>query len=72
MTEYFPIRRSERKPKAELLKEELETIGESLAVTDDSRHGIEVAPIENKGRGIKVRRSLFIVSQLDTMTQVWF
>jgi len=53
VTEYFPIRRSERKPKAELLKEELETIGESLAVTDDSRHGIEVAPIENKGRGIK-------------------
>ena len=54
MTEYFPIRRSERKPKAELIKEELETIGESLSITDDSRHGIEVAPIENKGRGIKV------------------
>lgn len=53
VTEYFPIRRSERKPKAELLKEELETIGECLAVTDDSRHGIEVVPIENKGRGIK-------------------
>ena len=55
VTEYFPIRRSERKPKAELLKEELETIGECLAVTDDSRHGIEVVPIELKGRGIKVR-----------------
>lgn len=53
VTEYFPIRRSERKPKAELIKEELETIGESLSITDDSRHGIEVAPIENKGRGIK-------------------
>ena len=54
VTEYFPIRRSERKPKAELLKEELETISERLSVTDDSRHGIEVVPIENKGRGIKV------------------
>ena len=72
MTEYFPIRRSERKPKAELLKEELETIGESLAIIDDSRHGIEVAPIENKGRGIKVSWSLFILSQLDIMSQVVF
>jgi len=53
VTEYFPIRRSERKPKAELLKEELETIAERISVTDDSRHGLEVAPIENKGRGIK-------------------
>ena len=54
VTEYFPIRRSERKPKAEILKAELETIGSYLAVTDDSKHGIEVAVIENKGRGIKV------------------
>ena len=55
MTEYFPIRRSERKPKAELIKAELETICSYLAQSDDSKHGtIEVAPIENKGRGIKV------------------
>jgi len=53
VTEYFPIRRSERKPKAELIKAELETICSYLAQSDDSKHGIEVAPIENKGRGIK-------------------
>ena len=61
VTEYFPIRRSERKPKAELLKEELETISERLSVTDDSRHGIEVVPIENKGRGIKVSWSMLLI-----------
>jgi len=57
VTEYFPIRRSERKPKAEIIKAELETIGSCLSVTDDSKHGIEVAPIENKGRGIKAVKS---------------
>ena len=63
VTEYFPIRRSERKPKAELLKEELETIAERISVTDDSRHGLEVAPIENKGRGIKVGLSFIVKIQ---------
>ena len=54
MESKWTIRRSERKPKAEIIKAELETIGSCLSVTDDSKHGIEVAPIENKGRGIKV------------------
>ena len=54
VTEYFPIRRSERKPKAEIIKAELETINSFLATSDDTSHGIEVAVIENKGRGIKV------------------
>jgi len=53
VTEYFPIRRSERKPKAEIIKAELETINSFLATTDDTSHEIEVAVIENKGRGIK-------------------
>ena len=57
VTEYFPIRRSERKPKAEILKEELETIQSYLGTTDDSKHGIEIANIELKGRGIKAVKS---------------
>ena len=68
VTEYFPIRRSERKPKAELLKEELETISERLSVTDDSRHGIEVVPIENKGRGIKVSWSTLLIPRCLCLT----
>ena len=54
VTEYFPIRRSERKPKAEIMKAEMENIVSYLNMTDDSQHGIEIAPIENKGRGVKV------------------
>ena len=54
VTEYFPIRRSERKPKAELLKEQMEGIEARLLANDDSNLGVEVAFIENKGRGIKV------------------
>lgn len=48
------IRRSERKPKAELLKEQMERIEARLLDNDDTKLGIEVAYIENKGRGIKV------------------
>ena len=55
VTEYFPIRRSERKPKAEIMKAEMESIVSYLNITDDSTHGIEISEIENKGRGIKVR-----------------
>ena len=55
MTEYFPIRRSERKPKAELLKEQMEGIEANLLTNNDDGLGIEVAFIENKGRGIMVR-----------------
>ena len=48
------IRRSERKPKAELLKEQMEIIEARLLDNDDTKLGIKVAYIENKGRGIKV------------------
>ena len=54
VTEYFPIRRSERKPKAELLKEQMEGIEARLLANEDTNLGVEVAFIENKGRGIKV------------------
>lgn len=57
VTEYFPIRRSERKPKAEIIKEEMENIMSYLNMTDDSHHGIEIAAIENKGRGVKAVKS---------------
>ena len=40
-----PPRRSERKPKAEIIKAELETIASFLSVTDDSKHGIEAEHI---------------------------
>jgi len=56
VTEYFPIRRSERKPKAELLKEQMEGIEARLLANDDTNLGVEVAYIENKGRGIKAVR----------------
>ena len=44
-----------RKSKAQFMKEEMESIVSYLNMTDDSSHGIEIAAIENKGRGIKVR-----------------
>lgn len=56
VTEYFPIRRSERKPKAEILKEEMEGIEARLLANDDSALDIEIAHIENKGRGIVPKR----------------
>lgn len=56
VTEYFPIRRSERKPKAELLKEQMEGIEARLLANEDTNLGVEVAFIENKGRGIKAVR----------------
>eukprot|EP00090_Calanus_glacialis_P040544 TRINITY_DN7075_c0_g1_i1.p1 TRINITY_DN7075_c0_g1~~TRINITY_DN7075_c0_g1_i1.p1 ORF type:complete len:531 (-),score=189.28 TRINITY_DN7075_c0_g1_i1:932-2524(-) len=56
VTEYFPIRRSERKPKAELLKEQMEGIEARLLANEDTNLGIEVAFIENKGRGIQAVR----------------
>ena len=48
------LRRSTRQPKSMKEEKKLETIYSKLAINDDSKHGIEVAPIENKGRGIKV------------------
>ena len=40
------------------MKEENERLVKNLTVKDDSSHGIEIAAIENKGRGIKVRISI--------------
>ena len=54
VTEYFPIRRSERKPKAELLKEQMEGMEARLRCTDDSLLDITISTIEGKGRGIMV------------------
>ena len=48
------LRRSTRQPKSMKEERKLETIYSCLAVNDDSKHGLEIAPIENKGRGIKV------------------
>jgi len=56
VTEYFPIRRSERKPKGELLKEQMEGIEARLLNTDDSILDIKITMIENKGRGITAQR----------------
>ena len=50
------IRRSERKPKAELLKEQMEEIEARLLANDETNLGIEVTFIEHKGRGIKAVR----------------
>jgi hypothetical protein len=52
ITEYLPTRRSERKPKAELLKEQMEEIEARLL----ANLGIEVTIIQHKGRGIKTVR----------------
>jgi len=52
----LPLRRSERKPKAELLKKQMEEIEAKLLTNDDATLGIEIAYIENKGRGIKAVR----------------
>jgi len=57
MTEYFPIRRSERKPKAELLKEQMEGMEARLRCTNDSLLDITIGTIEGKGRGIMAVRS---------------
>jgi histone-lysine N-methyltransferase SETD8 len=51
ITENVPLRRSERKPKAELLKEQMEKIEARLLAKEDT--GLEVTFIEHKGRGIK-------------------
>jgi len=52
MIEHFPVRRSLRKPKAELLKEQMEGLEARLLANDDDNLGLKVTIIENKGRGI--------------------
>ena len=50
------LRRSPRirNKKAEIMKAEFETLDLFLATTDDAKHGLQMAVIEGKGRGIKV------------------
>ena len=52
-----PIRRSKRKPKKELLKEQMKEIEAKLLNTDDSTLDIKIARIGNKGRGIVSKRA---------------
>ena len=53
--------RPRRKRKEEIMKAEVESIASKLNMTDDSSHGIKIAAIENKGRGIKVRTRVSIL-----------
>eukprot|EP00092_Neocalanus_flemingeri_P018246 GFUD01019746.1.p1 GENE.GFUD01019746.1~~GFUD01019746.1.p1 ORF type:complete len:313 (-),score=77.41 GFUD01019746.1:325-1263(-) len=52
-TNFFPTRRSDRKSKADLLKEQTDSMEAALTAQDDTKLGIEVATMDNKGRGIK-------------------
>jgi len=53
VTDFFPIRRSERKVKAEVVKNQQKYIEEKLLASSDDDLGIEVVDFENKGRGVK-------------------
>ena len=48
------LRRSGRKTKANLIQEQREEVEAKLLANDDTSLGVQVAYIENKGRGIKV------------------
>ena len=50
------LRRSERKSRATLLKEEQEAYEAKLMVTEDAMHGLVVVDIPGKGRGVKASR----------------
>jgi len=57
ITDYFPIRRSERKNKSEIEKNKMEGIEARLLSTDDTELDLEVREIKLKGRGIVTTRS---------------
>jgi histone-lysine N-methyltransferase SETD8 len=57
ITDFFPIRRSERKSKSELEKEKMEGIEARLLATDDTCLDLEVQEIPLKGRGVVAARS---------------
>lgn len=57
ITDYFPIRRSERKNKSEIEKNKMEGIEARLLSTDDSDLDLEVREIKLKGRGIVTTRA---------------
>ena len=50
------LRRSERKPRATLLREEQEAYEAKLLVVDDAKHGLVVVDITEKGRGVEASR----------------
>lgn len=52
ITDFFPIRRSERKKKSEIEKDKMEGIEARLLATDDSDLGLEIMEIKMKGRGV--------------------
>lgn len=56
-TDFFPIRRSERKSKSELEKEKMEGIEARLLATEDTGLDLEVREIDMKGRGVVTLRS---------------
>jgi len=56
VTDFFPIRRSERKVQAEIVKNIKNDVEEKLLADSDADLGIEVADIENKGRGVKTTK----------------
>ena len=53
------LRRSERKSRETLLREEQEALEAKLLVADDAKHGLVVVDIEGKGRGVKATRPIF-------------
>eukprot|EP00092_Neocalanus_flemingeri_P034121 GFUD01037104.1.p1 GENE.GFUD01037104.1~~GFUD01037104.1.p1 ORF type:complete len:309 (+),score=80.35 GFUD01037104.1:83-1009(+) len=58
-TQFFPTRRSDRKSKADLLKEQTDIMEAALTTQDDTKLGIEVVTMDNKGRGIMAVNDFF-------------
>jgi len=56
ITDFFPIRRSERKKKSEIEKDKMEGIEARLLATDDSDLDLDVREIQLKGRGVVTSR----------------
>jgi histone-lysine N-methyltransferase SETD8 len=54
----LPLRRSERKSLATLLREKQEAVEAKILVTDDARHGLVVVDIDGKGRGVEASRPI--------------
>ncbi len=57
VTEYFPIRRSGRKPKKALEKEQLEDVESHLLADCDDELDLTVVHLADKGRGVVATRT---------------
>ncbi|XP_006820126.1 N-lysine methyltransferase KMT5A-like [Saccoglossus kowalevskii] len=55
LTDYFPVRRSTRRPKSEIKAEKQKRLQE--AILSKSEDGLEIKEFENKGRGIVTTRA---------------